>query len=111
MKQRIGTLVLAGIICMVASGSALAGTYSPRIDQRQINQERRIQQGVNSGRLTPREAGRLQAQQARIEHREARMKADGYFSPAERRRLSHQQYRASRNIYHKKHNLRYAHFR
>jgi hypothetical protein len=111
MKQRIVTLVLAGIICMAASGTALAGTYSPVIDQRQINQDRRIQHGIESGRLTPREAGRLEAQQARIEHREARMKADGHLTAAERRQLTRLQDRASRNIYHKKHNLRYAHFR
>jgi hypothetical protein len=111
MKLRIGTLALAGIMCMAVSGTALAGTFSPRIDQRQINQDRRIQHGIESGRLTPRQARHLEAQQARIEHREAHMKSDGHFVPAERRQLTHLQNRASRNIYHKKHNLRYVHFR
>jgi len=106
MKQRLGTLVLAGVICMAASGAAVAGTDSPGIDQRQINQEQRIEQGIESGRLTPAETGRLEAQQARIEQREARMKADGNLTAAERRQLTRQQDRASRNIYHKKHNLR-----
>jgi len=111
MKQRIGTLVLAGIICMAASGTALAGVYSPGIDQRQINQERRIQHGVESGRLTPWEARRLDAQQARIRQTEAHMKADGHLTAAERRQLTRQQDRASRNIYRKTHNLRSCSFR
>jgi len=97
---------MTGIICIMAAGAAMAGTSDPIIEQRQINQERRIDQGVRSGRLTPAEAGRLEAQQARIEQREERMKSDGKLTAAERRKLDRQQNRASRNIYRKKHNLR-----
>ena len=43
------------------SGYALAQTTStPRIDKRQENQERRIDQGVKSGELTKQEAARLE---------------------------------------------------
>ena len=50
------------LLCVVAaSGAAFAQTpapkdpmATPRIDQRQANQERRIEQGVASGQLTPR---------------------------------------------------------
>jgi hypothetical protein len=106
LKQRIGTWTMAGIICIMAAGTAMAGTNDPVVEQRQINQERRIDQGVRSGRLTPAEAGRLEAQQARIEQREERMKSDGNLTAAERRKLTRQQNRASRNIYRKKHNMR-----
>ena len=106
MKQLIGTWTMTGIICIMAAGTAMAGTNDPVIEQRQINQERRIDQGVMSGQLTPAEAGRLEAQQARIEQREERMKSDGKLTAAERRKLDRQQNRASRNIYRKKHNLR-----
>ena len=42
-------------------GYALAQTTStPRIDKRQENQERRIDQGVKSGELTKKEAARLE---------------------------------------------------
>jgi hypothetical protein len=34
-------------------------TSTPRIDQRQENQAKRIDQGVKSGELTPKEAARL----------------------------------------------------
>jgi hypothetical protein len=108
MKKTGVILTMAGIICIAAAGSASAGTSDPVIDQRQINQERRIDQGVNSGQLTPAEAGRLEAQQARIEQREERMKNDGNLTERERRALTRQQNRAGRNIYRKKHNLRRA---
>lgn len=108
MKHQIGSWTMAGIISILAAGTALAGADSPVIDQRQINQERRIDQGVASGQLTPREAGRLEAQQARIQQREQRMKSDGNLTAAERRALTRQENRASRNIYRKKHNLRAA---
>lgn len=83
-----------------------AGMETPRIDQRQENQERRIEQGVNSGALTEREANRLEHQQMRIEHQEEAAKADGVVTPGERARLTHQQNKANRNIARKKHNLR-----
>ena len=108
MKKMSVALTMAGIICTMAVGSAMAGTNDPGIEQREINQGKRIEQGVNSGRLTPAEAGRLDAQQARIKQREERMKSDGNLTPAERRALTRQQNRASRNIYRKKHNLRRA---
>ncbi|WKJ88987.1 hypothetical protein QZJ86_13250 [Methylomonas montana] len=83
-----------------------AGLETPRIDQRQENQERRIEQGEASGALTNREANRLEHQQMRIEHQEDAAKADGTVTPVERARLTHQQNKASRNIARKKHNVR-----
>ncbi|CAD6876410.1 hypothetical protein [Methylomonas fluvii] len=83
-----------------------AGIETPRIDQRQENQERRIEQGEASGALTNREANRLEHQQMRIERQEAAAKADGVVTAGERARLTHQQNKASRNIARKKHNLR-----
>ena len=56
--------------------------------------------------MTPVETGRLEAQQARIEQREERMKSDGNLTLAERRSLNRQLDRSGRNIYQKKHNLR-----
>ncbi|MCQ8117276.1 hypothetical protein [Methylomonas rosea] len=83
-----------------------AGLETPRIDHRQENQERRIEQGEASGALTNREANRLEHQQMRIERQEDAAKADGVVTAGERARLTHQQNKASRNIARKKHNLR-----
>jgi hypothetical protein len=96
--------------CLTASlhaGTVHAGSIDdPGILQREQNQQQRIQQGVKSGELTPREAGRMESQQARITQNEERMKADGTLTRAERKKLTHQQNRASRNVYRKKHNER-----
>ena len=106
MKRIMAIGAVSGVISILAAASALAGTNDPRIQQREINQEKRIEQGVESGQLTPNEAGRLDAQQSRIKQTEERMKADGNLTAAERGKLTRMQNRASRNIYRKKHNLR-----
>ncbi len=98
------TIITGMLIC--ASAAAHAGTNDPGIQQREVNQQERIDQGIQSGQLTPREAGRLEAQQARIQQNEARMKADGNLTGKERAKLTREQNRASRNIYRKKHNNR-----
>lgn len=85
---------------------SFAGLETPRIDDRQANQARRIEQGQASGALTEREANRLEHQQMRIDHQEGAAKADGVVTNAERARLTHQQNKANRNIARKKHNLR-----
>ncbi len=102
--------VKAGVIAaiMAVAATALAGTNDLVIQQRELNQQQRVEQGVQSGQLTPHEAGRLEGQQARIQQREARMKADGNLTGKERAKLTRQQNRASRNIYRKKHNSRQA---
>jgi hypothetical protein len=104
MKKIVG-MVTAGVLSLMLSGLALAEpTDDPGIQKREQNQEKRIQQGVKSGQLTPKEAGRLEAQQTKIKQDEERMKADGTLTKAERRKLKREQDRASGNIYRKKHN-------
>ena len=104
MKKIMG-VVLAGALSLMVSGVALAGpTDDPRIQKREQNQEKRIQQGEQSGQLTPKEAGKLEAQQTKIKQDEERMKADGKLTKAERKKLKREQDRASKNIYRKKHN-------
>ena len=74
------------------------------IDRRQQRQEDRIRQGLASGQLTPREARRLQNEQARIRGAEGRMRADGNLSPQERARLNAMQQKSSQDIYRQRHN-------
>lgn len=107
--KRIQMAALCGVLVLGLAAVAVAGpTDDPGIQRREQRQERRIDQGVKSGRLTPAEAGRLDAQQARIRQREERMKAKGRLTHRDRVRLARAQHRASRNIYRKKHNLRHA---
>jgi hypothetical protein len=93
----------------LAAASAFAqppGTNTPRIDQREANQQARIVQGAASGSLTAHETQRLEKEQARVDHAEAKAKADGTVTAKERRRLTAMQDGASRDIRRKKHNAR-----
>ncbi|CBE67276.1 MAG: hypothetical protein F9K13_00120 [Candidatus Methylomirabilis oxygeniifera] len=76
---------------------------TPRIDQRQENQERRIDQGVASGQLNEREAARLEKGQAHVQQMEDRALADGTVTKRERARIERTQDRQSRRIARQKH--------
>ncbi len=71
--------------------------------QRNINQQQRIQQGMQNGSLTPREAGRLEGGQARVNRMEARTGADGHVGRFEQQRIQHAENRQSGNIYQQRH--------
>lgn len=104
MKRFMTVAVGTGAAILMASALYAGPTDDPGIQQREQNQQNRIEQGVKSGQLTPGEAGRLERQQARVQQDEARMKSDGKLTKKERRKLTREQNRASRNIYRKKHN-------
>jgi uncharacterized membrane protein YebE (DUF533 family) len=90
---------------MVSTGGLVyaQGTETPRIDQRQANQQERIDQGVASGQLTEREAHRLNRQQEHIDKMESKAKADGVVTKRERSRIERAQDRTSRHIVRQKH--------
>ena len=75
--------------------------------QRNINQQSRIEQGVQSGQLTNKEASRLEQGQARMDRSEARAGADGHVSAREQARIQHQENVQSRHIKRDKHNARH----
>lgn len=85
------------------SGIAEAQTATPRVRERQINQQQRIKQGVKSGELTTGEALRMEARQAKIQHDKKVAKSDGIVTPQERAKLNREQSNASRKIYRQKH--------
>jgi hypothetical protein len=93
-------MISAGIVKVSAQDK------TPVVDQREKNQQQRIEQGVKSGELTPGETRRLEAQQGRIKADEMTAKSDGKVTPAERRKLKRELNRASRNIHRKKNNAR-----
>ena len=83
-------------------------TSTPRIDQRQANQERRIEAGEKSGQLTQREAARLEKGQARVQKMENKATADGKVTAKERRKIERAQNKQSRRIYREKHDKQTA---
>ena len=96
----IAALIVAAL---PALAFAQATPATPGIDKREANQERRIQQGVKSGELTPREANRMERGQAKVQRMEAKAKADGVVTTQERKRITHEQNQQSRRIEREKH--------
>lgn len=87
----------------------LASASSQRMQsdvQRNINQQNRIEQGVQSGQLTNKEVSHLEGGQARVAKTEARAGADGHVGAGEQRRIQHKENRQSRHIFNNKHNNR-----
>jgi hypothetical protein len=74
-----------------------------RVDRRQDRQEQRIDRGVESGALTPRETRRLERGQRHVENLETRAQADGRITRREKARLEHAQGAQSKRIYRQKH--------
>jgi hypothetical protein len=100
----VGVMAAGGLIGF--SAIAVAQTQpsqTPGVDARQEIQQKRIEQGVQSGALTGREAARMDRQQDRIEANKQKALQDGQVTPRERAKLHRQQDRASRHIYHQKH--------
>ena len=83
-------------------------TSTPRIDQRQANQERRIEAGEKSGQLNQKEAARLEKGQARIQKMENKAVADGKVTAKERRKIERAQDKQSRKIAREKHDRQHA---
>lgn len=103
MRATIAALISAAVIAPAA-----AQTATPGVDKRQANQEARIQQGVQSGQLTPKEAAKLEKGQAKVQAKEDKAKADGVVTAKERAKLAKAQKKQSKKIYKEKHDKQVA---
>ena len=99
MKTR--TTLMITLVMSLGANAALA--VMSGIDQRQSNQEARIEQGVRSGELTNRESVRLVRGQVELQKMENRSKRDGVVTKRERARLHKKASGESGRIYRKKH--------
>ena len=98
VKSVLLSLMLAAPLAAFAQSGA-----TPRFDQRQANQEQRIQQGVQSGSLTAKESTRLENGQEHLQKLEDKAKADGTVTQQERVRLQKAENQQSARIYEQKH--------
>lgn len=74
------------------------------IKKHEQKEQHRIDKGVQSGKLTPKEATRLENQQKIIEQERDQAAADGKVSKRERQDIRHDQKRLSHDIHKKKYN-------
>jgi|SRR5690242_6639417 polyisoprenoid-binding protein YceI len=104
----IGRILMAMGLSVVVVAPVMAQTATPGVDARQERQQQRIDQGIASGELNKREAGRLEREQGRIEADKEAAKADGVVTKQERAKLNREQNRASRHIAREKHDRQKA---
>jgi hypothetical protein len=93
--------IVAACALVVAGAASLRAETIKKHEQRE---QRRIDQGEKSGRLTTKESERLQNQQEVIEKERQDAGADGKITKRERRDIRHDQKRLNQDIHHKKHN-------
>ena len=86
--MRTYQLALAAVFSGVLASAAMAQTTSTeRIDQRQANQQQRIDAGIKSGDLNKAEARRLERGQERVQKMEDKAMADGKVTKGEARKI------------------------
>ena len=95
--------ITAMVFCAFSIPGLVLAQSTPRIDQRQQNQEKRIEQGEKSGALNTKEAARLDKGQARVQKMENKALADGKVTNKEKAHIEHAQNLQSKRIYREKH--------
>ena len=94
---------VALIAFAVISQDASAGPRA-RERARNVRQDQRMKQGLQSGEVTGGEAQRILKRQNKIKHDEAAARADGRVTASEAAKIEREQDRASKQIYRLKHN-------
>ena len=97
------------IVCVLSAFCGAAAVAAPPVvNARQLNQERRIDAGTRSGKLTSHEAATLRMQQHSISREEQMMRDrhGGHLTTRDKRIIHARQARANRAILAKKHNRR-----
>ena len=97
------TLTAIAVLAQAQTAPATATTETPapraeRGLQRDVNQETRIRDGLQSGQLTTREGALLQRDEAHVDRMQSNALKDGRMSPAEAARINAAQNRVSRDI-------------
>jgi len=92
------TLALSAAVQAQEQGAAVEA-------QRDANQQERIEQGLQSGQLSTKEAGHLESEEQHIDRQEAHdLKQGGTLTPQEKARITREQNKVSGDIYREKHN-------
>jgi hypothetical protein len=93
-------LVLGSMAVPALADSTTAQTVET---QRDVNQQQRIENGLDSGQLNAHEAGRLEQEETHVDQMQAHAAADGKVTPAEAARINAAQNKVSTSIYDEKH--------
>ena len=102
MQIRLTTIAFGLGACVFAAGANAQNTAD--VVQRDVNQQKRIEQGLQSGQLTTKEAGKLEREEGRVDRMEANAMKDGKTTVAEKQRIERAENKVSKDIYQDKHN-------
>jgi hypothetical protein len=102
MNKVIGFSALGALL--VATSAFADGPRTDQVVDRDVNQQQRVENGLQQGQLTTREAGQIERQESRIDQTEARDLKDGKLSLAEQTRIDQMQNKVSGDIYQNRHN-------
>src|SRR5579864_7572271 len=113
-----GGLMIVGSASAQTSNSNTSGAGAgqvdpghPRVNQvnaRETNQQKRIANGVNSGKLTPGQTARLERGEQRLQNNEKKDMAanNGHLTKQDQRQLNHEANHMSKRIYKDKHSAK-----
>jgi hypothetical protein len=105
MEKQMNTVRNLIAVAIVAAFPLSVGAQTTGSEvQRDVNQQQRIEQGLQSGSLTTREASKLEKEESQVNRMESRALKDGKLSDAEKARIQNAQNRVSRDIEKDKHN-------
>ena len=106
-------LMLASAAAQTANNTSGAGPGvvdpgHPRVNQvnrREARQQKRIANGISSGKLNSQQAAHLEKREANLQKTEQKdmAKHNGHLTKAEQRNLNHRENRISKSIYKDKH--------
>jgi hypothetical protein len=101
MQRSLIAATLSLALCSVVHAQEPAAVAA----RRDGNQQERIEQGLQSGQLSSKEAGQLERDEQHLDRTQARdLKSGGALTPQEKAQITRQQNAVSRDIYHDKHN-------
>jgi hypothetical protein len=98
-------LFIAPAAMFAQTATPTPGAHDYNINQRKVNQQDRIANGIKDGQLKPGQASHLEHQEAGINKEERGMRAqdNGHLTKADRQVIHQQQNQESRRIYRDKH--------
>ena len=98
MNRNLLVTALIATAAFGASFAASAQTNAANTTQRDVNQEQRIENGLQNGSITTRENSELQREEAHVDRMQAHDMKDGAMSPEEKAKLTAAQNKVSRDI-------------
>ena len=98
MNRHLIATALIATAAFGASVAASAQTNAANTTQRDVNQEQRIENGLQNGSITTRENSELQREESHVDKMQARDMKDGSMSPEEKARLTAAQNKVGHDI-------------